>query len=96
MFQLINISLSESNMHGLRFLVDRRLCRAERIVWFACIAVSAMLAAYACLTQWQRYSERPIVLSIETDFMDWRLRRPAVTMCYSTFNETLAAEIIQT
>lgn len=96
MLQLIRTCLAESNMHGLPFLVDRRLSRAERIVWLLCLCASVALAFYTGRTQWQRYKERPIVLTIETDYMAWQLLRPAVTLCHSSFNETLAAELIQT
>lgn len=94
MFRLIRTCLAESNVHGLPFLVNRSLTVGERSVWLLCVAVSVTLATFVCRAQWQRYDQHPIVLSLETDHLDWRLQRPAVTMCDWYFDELVAEELV--
>lgn len=92
---LLRRSLAESNVHGLAYLVGGLQTRAERVAWLLCVAASAGLAVLLCHDQWSRFDQRPIVLSVETDYLNWRLRRPVVTLCYSSFNETTAAQLIR-
>lgn len=95
MLSLLHRSLAESNVHGFVYLVGRLQTPGERIAWLLCITASVCLAVYLCHDQWSRFEQRPIVLSVETDFITWRLRRPAVTMCYSAFGEKTTEHLIQ-
>lgn len=64
-----------------------------RIFWFVCIASSIMYATYICLNQWNRFQEHPIVLSLETNYRDWTLHMPAMTVCAPLVDDSIANDL---
>ncbi|XP_055604636.1 uncharacterized protein LOC129752875 [Uranotaenia lowii] len=79
--KLLETCAGESSVHGLPHLVAKDRHWSERIFWAVIVILSIYYSYAVCLTTWTRYQESPTVLTLQTDYRNWILRPPAVTIC---------------
>ncbi|KAK9731145.1 Amiloride-sensitive sodium channel [Popillia japonica] len=86
----------ETTIHGVYFLVSNRLHLLERLFWVIIIVAAIISSISLCLSNWNRYSANPTVVSLQKDYRNWNNPFPAATVCfiYKT-NDLLVAEYIE-
>ncbi|XP_030020108.2 sodium channel protein Nach [Manduca sexta] len=73
--------LKDCTTHGLPYIVNQEIHWFERLFWAASF-VSATAIIYVLLSsQYIRYMEAPIVMSVEKDYFNWNISFPAIILC---------------
>ncbi|XP_037902541.1 sodium channel protein Nach-like [Hermetia illucens] len=70
-----------SSMHGAYHVSQIRRHPCEVIVWCALVFIAAACSCTIIFMFWGRYYQRPTVMSIERDYMNWNISFPPVTLC---------------
>lgn len=87
--------VSQSSTHCWRYLVDRKLSIYERVLWIFFIIAAifgVVVINYATLL---KYTESPIVISIDKDHYYWNTTFPSITVCpLSKINKSLLDDYV--
>lgn len=73
--------LSNSTVHGLRYLSHKKHHPLETFSWFFLLASSVYAVSILSTLALRRYTENPTVISMERDRFSWNTSFPAATFC---------------
>lgn len=73
---------SETNVHGIRFFVEKKRHWMERLWWIASLIISVALCVYAIQSIWIQWQDRPVILTFNDKITSiGKIPFPAVTIC---------------
>ncbi|XP_058803290.1 sodium channel protein Nach isoform X2 [Phymastichus coffea] len=78
--------LSNSNIHGLKYIVHRKIHWSERLIWLTLCILSWYACIVTIISIHQNFVEKPVAITVDTSYLDWRSPFPAVAIC-SNFNQ---------
>lgn len=82
LYNFLAILLEKTNVHGIKFVFNRKLHAFERLVW-AVLIIAACYGAFSISSkQYERYVANPTVISLERDYREWNGTLPAISVCY--------------
>ncbi|KRT86695.1 ion channel, partial [Oryctes borbonicus] len=55
----------------------------SRLMWFACVNISAVAAMVIIVSLWEKFQTNPTITGLDTDFHNWDVAFPAITVCQS-------------
>ncbi|XP_071050746.1 sodium channel protein Nach [Onthophagus taurus] len=70
-------------LHGVKYLTEKGRPLSERIIWFLCVAIAAVTATIIIVSLWEKFQTNPTITGLDTDFHDWEVAFPAITVCPS-------------
>ncbi|XP_037959283.1 uncharacterized protein LOC119688687 [Teleopsis dalmanni] len=73
--------LESSGIHGLFFLVYRRLVIIERYFWLLLVIISTYICIKIGLQSVDRFYTKSTVVGLERDYHQWNTTMPATTVC---------------
>ncbi|XP_052752347.1 sodium channel protein Nach-like [Galleria mellonella] len=73
--------LRSCSTHGLPYIVEKNTHWFETAFWTTSFVCCLGLASSLLLTQYTRYVNTPIVMSVEKDYFNWNISYPAITLC---------------
>ncbi|KAF7266909.1 hypothetical protein GWI33_019836 [Rhynchophorus ferrugineus] len=71
-----------TTIHGLNFIGNRRIYKAERIFWLLTVTVAFGIISYLVKSNWEHYNANPTMVTIKKDFRNWENPFPAATACF--------------
>ncbi|XP_008208106.2 pickpocket protein 28 isoform X2 [Nasonia vitripennis] len=78
--------LKSSNIHGLKYIVEKNYHWTERLFWL----IMCVLSWYACvatvLSINRNFVEKPVAITVDTSYLDWQSPFPTIAIC-SSFNQ---------
>ncbi|KAM3965505.1 sodium channel protein Nach [Aphomia sociella] len=77
----LETELGTSTTHGLPYIVNTDSHWLETLFWVASFLCSLGLVYFLLSTQYIRYINAPIVMSVEKDYFNWNISYPAITLC---------------
>lgn len=67
-----------------------------RFLWFCCTSVGATVTLIIIVSLWEKFQTNPTITGLDTDFHNWDVEFPAVTLCQENpVNESLVDELIE-
>lgn len=73
---------SNSSIHGVRYIGERKLSRVQRLWWIVAFLISLLGSSHLIQNIWKKWEESPVIVSIDdTQAPIWKIPFPAVTMC---------------
>ncbi|XP_061720047.1 acid-sensing ion channel 5-like [Cydia pomonella] len=73
--------LRSSTTHGLPYIVNTEIHWLERAYWLMNFAICLTIAIMLLTTQYVRFLNSPVVMSVEMDYFNWNVSYPAITLC---------------
>lgn len=73
--------LSNSSFHGFNHLAKTYLHWIEVLFWFILILISTYFCTFLGYQSWTRYQLSSTVVTVESNYRDWNLSFPSVTLC---------------
>lgn len=62
------------------FLAGNYVCY-YRFMWFVCVAVGAVATMIIIVSLWEKFQTNPTITGLDTDFHNWDVPFPAITVC---------------
>lgn len=75
--------LENSNLHGIRYVVDPSNHIIERVFWLACVIISWVASGMLISSAWDAFQHNAISFVVETSYRDWNTHFPAIVICES-------------
>ena len=50
-------------------------------MWFSCVAIGAVATAVIIVSLWDKFQTNPTITGLDTDFHNWKVPFPAITVC---------------
>lgn len=50
-------------------------------MWFVCVAVGAVATMIIIVSLWEKFQTNPTITGLDTDFHNWDVPFPAITLC---------------
>lgn len=79
--ELLKEYLSNSTLHGARFIADEGFHITERIFWLGCIAISWIASAMLISASLDQFHNNAISFVVETSYLDWETNFPSIVIC---------------
>lgn len=57
--------------------------RSYRLMWFCCITIGAIATMVIIMSLWEKFQTNPTITGLDTDFHNWDVAFPAITVCQS-------------
>ncbi|XP_063909907.1 pickpocket protein 28-like [Zophobas morio] len=74
--------MTNSSIHGLKYLVGKERTLIEKSLWLAVLSVSIYTCSLLIKSAWQKWEECPVVVGFgQTPVRMWEIPFPAVTIC---------------
>lgn len=90
-----NDYLMNTSLHGLKYIGDKQSTRFEKFFFFLSFALVVILSAYFISNVWQKWSETPIIISLNPTSTQLKaIPFPAVTICNMNQAKKSAAETV--
>lgn len=65
-------------------------------MWFVCVAVGAVATMVIIVSLWEKFQTNPTITGLDTDFHNWDVPFPAITLCLkSPGNESYIEQYIE-
>lgn len=52
-------------------------------MWFACVAAGTIATLTIIVSLWEKFQTYPTITGLDTDFHNWEVPFPAITICES-------------
>ncbi|KAK5644500.1 hypothetical protein RI129_005800 [Pyrocoelia pectoralis] len=86
-----------STLHGVRYIAEEERPLVEKVMWFCCVSIGAVTTMVIIVSLWEKFQTNPTITGLDTDFHNFDLSFPAVTVCQSgPTNERIDAYIKST
>ncbi|KAL4703487.1 hypothetical protein ACJJTC_014357 [Scirpophaga incertulas] len=72
---------NNSTLHGVRYIAEKERPFCEKFMWFSFTAVGAVTTCIIIVSLWEKFQTNPTITGLDTDFHNWDVPFPAVTMC---------------
>ncbi|EFA10172.2 sodium channel protein Nach [Tribolium castaneum] len=70
-----------STLHGVRYIAEYGRPFLERFMWFSCVGIGAVATAVIIVSLWDKFQTNPTITGLDTDFHNWKVPFPAITVC---------------
>lgn len=50
-------------------------------MWFACVSIGTIATSVIIFNLWEKFQTNPTITGLDTDFHNWEVPFPAVTVC---------------
>ncbi|XP_045493644.1 sodium channel protein Nach-like isoform X1 [Colias croceus] len=88
---------NNSTLHGVRYIAEKERPFCEKFMWFSFTAIGAVATCIIIVSLWEKFQTNPTITGLDTDFHNWDVPFPAVTICdRNPVDEELLAEYINT
>ncbi|XP_063627455.1 uncharacterized protein LOC134798958 [Cydia splendana] len=77
----LRTELRSSTTHGLPYIVNTEIHWLERAYWLMNFVICLIIAIMLLTTQYVRFLNSPVVMSVEMDYFNWNVSYPAITLC---------------
>ncbi|XP_075970520.1 sodium channel protein Nach-like isoform X1 [Anticarsia gemmatalis] len=72
---------NNSTLHGVRYIAEKDRPFCEKFMWFSFTAVGAVTTCIIIVSLWEKFQTNPTITGLDTDFHNWDVPFPAVTIC---------------
>ncbi|KAL0892231.1 hypothetical protein ABMA27_015417 [Loxostege sticticalis] len=72
---------NNSTLHGVRYIAEKERPFCEKLMWFSFTAVGAVTTCIIIISLWEKFQTNPTITGLDTDFHNWDVPFPAVTLC---------------
>ncbi|GBP44395.1 Sodium channel protein Nach [Eumeta japonica] len=87
---------NNSTLHGVRYIAEKDRPFCEKFMWFSFTAVGAVATCIIIVSLWEKFQTNPTITGLDTDFHNWDVPFPAVTICdMEPVDEELIQEYIE-
>ncbi|CAH0727769.1 unnamed protein product, partial [Brenthis ino] len=87
---------NKSTLHGVRYITEKERPFCEKFMWFSFTAIGAVATCIIIVSLWEKFQTNPTITGLDTDFHNWDVPFPAVTMCdQNPVDEELLQEYIE-
>ncbi|XP_034240067.1 sodium channel protein Nach-like [Thrips palmi] len=73
----------KSTLHGVRYIAETRRPFYEKFMWFCTTSIGTVAALVIIASLWQKFQTKPTITGLDTDFHNWDVPFPAITLCQS-------------
>ncbi|CAH0555414.1 unnamed protein product [Brassicogethes aeneus] len=73
-----------STLHGVRYIAEDGRPFFEKILWFVCVTVGAVATVVIIISLWEKFQTNPTITGLDTDFHNWKVPFPGLTVCQET------------
>ncbi|XP_063379360.1 sodium channel protein Nach [Cydia fagiglandana] len=88
---------NNSSLHGVRYIAEKDRPFCEKFMWFSFCAVGAVTTCIIIVSLWEKFQTNPTITGLDTDFHNWEVPFPAVTICdLNPVDEELLQQYINT
>ncbi|XP_023310115.1 sodium channel protein Nach [Anoplophora glabripennis] len=70
-----------STLHGVRYIAEDGRPFIEKLMWSICVVVGTVAAIVVILSLWEKFQTNPTITGLDTDFHNWEVPFPAITVC---------------
>ncbi|XP_077287685.1 sodium channel protein Nach-like [Arctopsyche grandis] len=70
-----------STLHGVRYIAEKGRPFCERFMWFCFTSVGAVATCIIIVSLWEKFQTNPTITGLDTDFHNWDVLFPAITVC---------------
>ncbi|XP_045514063.1 sodium channel protein Nach-like [Pieris brassicae] len=70
-----------STLHGVRYIAEKERPFCEKFMWFSFTAIGAIATCIIIVSLWEKFQTNPTITGLDTDFHNWDVPFPAVTIC---------------
>ncbi|XP_075213735.1 sodium channel protein Nach-like [Lycorma delicatula] len=86
----------KSTLHGVRYIAESGRPFYERFMWFTLTTLGTVTALMIIFSLWEKFQSNPTITGLDTDFHNWDVPFPAITLCPSnSVNETQLDEYVR-
>ncbi|XP_045764971.1 sodium channel protein Nach-like isoform X1 [Maniola jurtina] len=86
---------NNSTLHGVRYIAEKERPFCEKFMWFSFVAIGAVATCIIIVSLWEKFQTNPTITGLDTDFHNWDVPFPAVTLCdQNPVDEELLQEYI--
>ncbi|XP_013178118.1 PREDICTED: sodium channel protein Nach-like isoform X2 [Papilio xuthus] len=86
---------NNSTLHGVRYIAEKERPFCEKFMWFSFTAIGAVATCIIIVSLWEKFQTNPTITGLDTDFHNWDVPFPAVTICdKNPLDEELLQEYI--
>ncbi|XP_063531962.1 sodium channel protein Nach [Cydia strobilella] len=72
---------NNSSLHGVRYIAEKDRPFCEKFMWFSFCSVGAVTTCIIIVSLWEKFQTNPTITGLDTDFHNWEVPFPAVTIC---------------
>ncbi|KAK3917347.1 Sodium channel protein Nach [Frankliniella fusca] len=84
-----------STLHGVRYIAEKGRPYHERLLWFISTTGGLMAALVIVDSLWDKFQTSPTITGLDSDFHNWDVPFPGVTLCLQLpYNDTRIEEYI--
>ncbi|CAG9815204.1 unnamed protein product [Phaedon cochleariae] len=87
---VIKSYLLNSSFHGYRYVVEDGRHWTERVFWIICCTLGWIAAGLLVHSSWNDFQNNAISFVVETSYLDWDSKFPAVVVCETDNQEDIA------
>ncbi|CAK1553645.1 unnamed protein product [Leptosia nina] len=70
-----------STLHGVRYIAEKGRPFCEKFMWFCFTSIGAIATCIIIVSLWEKFQTNPTITGLDTDFHNWDVPFPAVTIC---------------
>ncbi|KAL3267896.1 hypothetical protein HHI36_007035 [Cryptolaemus montrouzieri] len=90
------VFFENSTLHGVRYIAENGRPFFEKFMWFTCVVVSLVTSTIIILSLWEKFQTNPTITGLDTDFHNWEVPFPAITICQrQPGNDTRIEEFVE-
>ncbi|XP_066994081.2 sodium channel protein Nach-like [Anabrus simplex] len=90
-YELLKTSLSyqtsqffdNSTLHGVRYIREEGRPFCERFMWFCFTTIGGVATLIIIVSLWEKFQTNPTITGLDTDFHNWDVPFPCITLCLS-------------
>ncbi|CAG9560390.1 unnamed protein product [Danaus chrysippus] len=72
---------NNSTLHGVRYIAEKDRPFCEKFMWFSFTAIGTIATCIIIVSLWEKFQTNPTITGLDTDFHNWDVPFPAVTIC---------------
>ncbi|XP_046960505.1 sodium channel protein Nach-like isoform X2 [Vanessa cardui] len=72
---------NNSTLHGVRYIAEKERPFCEKFMWFSFTSIGAVATCIIIVSLWEKFQTNPTITGLDTDFHNWDVPFPAVTIC---------------
>ncbi|XP_056643889.1 sodium channel protein Nach-like [Diorhabda sublineata] len=70
-----------STLHGVKYVAESDRSYAERFMWVIWITAGLVTTIIIIVNLWEKFQTNPTITGLDTDFHNWDVAFPAITIC---------------
>ncbi|KAI8434236.1 hypothetical protein MSG28_012338 [Choristoneura fumiferana] len=81
LIKYLQSELRSCTTHGLPYIVNMEIHWTGRLYWAISFVICLGIIVMLLSSQYSRYINSPVVMSVEMDYYNWNVSYPAITLC---------------